>query len=49
MQEYALIIIIIIIIFFFFAKYYGFPESEIYIFWKFNFWNFVNKSRDIIF
>ena len=32
MQEYALIIIIII--FFFFAKYYGFPESEIYIFFE---------------
>ena len=30
MQKYALFVIFII---FFFAEYYGFPETEIFVFW----------------
>ena len=50
MQKYALLI--------FFAEYYGFPETEIFFFWKFDFCPFqwgialygaVNNNRDIFF
>ena len=42
----------------FFVEYYGFPETKIFSFWKFNFCPFqwgialyetVNSSRDIVF
>ena len=48
----------ICLVYFFCAEYYGFPETEIFFFWKFNFCPFqwgiawygtVNNSRDIIF